>query len=221
MTRSEWERGVLKIPRTHFSPLRKSLTTAYNQQLETVMSNIKKFWKAHRHRDADALLAVSQSWAERMRITVGSTPPSPLNASASRDFERIWQYTISLWITGTYHTPKPTKVLLESQGYRHAKTTTRVFPFGFQWSSGVTLIPETSTLVWEVEEGDRACEKAHESFIGSSVLSYIQSIRPWQPRTGGVIVGSDEHRAQIRPYLKMAFGPTGKTEAEAHYFSYR
>lgn len=218
-SRLEWEHGVLQIPGAAYSGLRADIMEAQQRQYRLVLEAIGRFWEDNRSiKDPGRLHEAMKRHAQCIRNPLHHYTPA-LDTIA-KDFEDIWNSSIFLWESGASRTPKPTKEFLASHQYVPATSATNEFRTGFSSNGTVTFIRPTRTIVWEVIEGDKACEWERHSLIGSVLFRSLARIN-WTNGSGGLILGNDEHSHHRRKYIKTAFGPAGMREAEKSYFPFR
>ncbi|MDR5726272.1 MAG: hypothetical protein RB191_02265 [Terriglobia bacterium] len=226
MSRYDWERGEIVIPKSEWARFKKNLREAYNrglaQDLVRVQRAVGKMRAVHKgKRNVDWNEALIQA------LTGAASADHSPRAQQLRD-QCTWLitdwYAISqavLQCTKEASSDAPAKYrprALKKKDFPMATSKTLRFAAGDD--RGAILLDEVRhTVCWSVPENNRACQTARESYMGRTFFQILDRIA-WKRNSGGRILGNDEynqdagrdHEGGGGSYLKNAYGPLGSDE---------
>jgi hypothetical protein len=185
MSRSEWERGTLKIPTKAWKPLRDGLATAFNKRqaqlyelalkLHAMLMAQKKLAKRGAFKLPEAYQALA--WKQP------SVWPQSLNGSDERDL-------VETSLLGPFGKRTGNLLLPKKKDFPLAvatKTTQYDADLGT-----ITLDPAKHELHWDVSENNHAVDSSRDSYMGRTLFSLLGKIE-WTRGSGGTFIGNDEN----------------------------
>ena len=221
MSRSEWERGTFRIPSSQWVRIKNALRLAYNQGLqadfalaEQVIAKVKADNKGRRNVDWRAVFTQEVD-AEDPRSHGGGGGFKPKHRFAVLSSTAIIAKVCSALVEGRGKLRS-----LKKKDFPRATNKTREFDAD---AGTIFLHDQDRTVLWDVPEGNYACERARSSHVARTLFRRLDGIA-WSRGTGGYIVGNDESNRANSPaevgeggnLLKMPYhGPIGRNEAES------
>lgn len=219
MSKYDWERGSLKLPKAEITKLRTALIEAHNRWQLELLAEAKavhaKLVNAKKgKRDFD--LAEELNALYGRRHPAGGFDMSERNAQRALDVGRlIFKYGTREVGGQTYTTGEvvglkaPRKKDLDLKPKRPVKVT-------FQLFDGVTICIDTNerTLSYDVPENNRAVETARRLPLVRTMFRELSTVK-WTRGTGGVFVGNDEYNREDYDdggganYVTSSYGPLG------------
>jgi hypothetical protein len=192
MSRSEWERGEIKLSTKEFGSVRRDLIASYNtrqtrlfERAKQVYTTLKLAGKGKRGFDFHT--------AYDTYMTAGDRYSSPIDTDGYNEIHDAIFPAVQVegkgWMQSTR--PKAPKknqfVPLKSNAYR--------IPVGNE--AGIGFIKETRIVVWQVSENNHSVDRARSNAIGREFFNRLNRV-VWTRGTGGEIVGNDEYNQDNR-----------------------
>lgn len=192
MSRSEWERGEIKIPSSEWAATKKLIREAWNKE-------------------QDRLFARAKTIYEKIK---GKKKPQNVRADPfGKDFDNAPCFLFrekepderGYWILRETMR-RPTR-----SDFSHV--TNRANSFMSEDSDlTVAFDNDKRTILWDVVENEDACEEARRSGFGSAVMRILGQVK-YKRGSGGKIIGNDEYNQDTTyegggaNYVKDEFGP--------------
>jgi hypothetical protein len=205
MSRYEWERGTIVIPKKVWPTFRKTMIKAWNdrqdwlfEHAKACLARLKAMGKGKRNFD------YHEAWEYKMEDDI--------------HYREKWKIGDMIFKDGKLRSPQ--KKMLEK------------FPIskGASLSLGdgsfINLDDERHAATWVVSENNHACETARETHIAGIFFRELGKIT-WTRKTGGQIVGNDEYNRDSDyeggggNYTTAEYGPHVKKVAEPRAFPIR
>ena len=174
------ERGTIKIPSAEIVSLRREIVKAYNAQQERLRSR-------HNSRIDRMRKIAKEKGAHEVPYEMGMTEEETSLFYRCTDGKKV---------------KRCTKKALDLPKISEKKVTL---------SAGelyVTIDTDERTLTWDIDENNRAVERAYDSFLGKTVMSALRRVN-WTRGSGGRILYQDEYQrdAYAGPSVSKTFGP--------------
>lgn len=220
MSHHEWEQGTFRIPASRWASLKGALRQAYNERLaadltlaEQVLTKVKADHKGRRNVDWRA--ALTRELDQEDPRSSGGGAFHPKYRFAVLDSAAVIAKACAGLIEGRGKLRS-----LKKKDFPRATTKTITFNAG---EGTISLRDHDRTVVWNVPEGNQACDCARSSHMARTLFRLLDGMA-WSRGTGGFIVGNDECNRNNSPaevgaggnLLRMPYyGPVGKKEAES------
>lgn len=221
MSRYEWERGEITIPRAAWSGLKAAVRAKHNEMQRSrhgkairVYDALIKASSGRRNVDwrnlaREALPNLGMSEYDDWDIVVAIFSPNQEKANAS--LGRLAQPIDLKGSTG--RPPKPTKTLFPEAGTKVAS---------FPMDEAIISFDESSrTVTWDVFENNHAIERAREHPLAAVLFACLRRIS-WDAKSGGTIVGNDEYNRGSQSgggganYVRERFGRAAREHERQH-----
>ena len=227
MSKHEWERGEIVIPKNQWAKFKKALRDAYNngvkhdlEQAAKAIAEVKKANKGKRN----------VNWEEALECELNRAKQPPVSSWHIQEGADVYPLKILedchiahhavCWKTvvakdGTKRIQSKL-VALKKKDFPLATGNTMTFDMPY---AEISLDDRNHAVIWNVPEGNYACERAGEAYLAQVFFKLLESIS-WSRNSGGYISGNDEFNRESREagdganLLKQTFGPLGKREAE-------
>jgi len=187
MSKSEWEKGTLKIPAKAWKPLRDGLAVAFNErqvkvfefalQIHAKMLEMKKGAKRGAFNASTAWSALTSGAASIVPDSFSDDEKDLIERSILGPHDKR---------TGAIYVPKkkdfPLAVSTKAETYDAEDGT-------------ITLNHKAQELTWYVYENNHAVEHARDSYMGKVMFALLAKIQ-WTRGTGGEFYGNDEYNAE-------------------------
>lgn len=199
----EWERGTIKLPTAAVAGVKKAVRDAVIGHRNEVERICKRWWQ-------DNKTSSVKKYDERL-----STLDRDIQ-NYTRQSDEFWEpvlYTLQSvcdrhWNQRTEARPRQVqqKDLDRQLGPKPTSRTTN-FECG---ESTITF--NGSTVTWNVPEGNRACESAHDHPVARAFFTALRSLT-WTRGSGGEIIGNNEYNRDTdyagggANYVAFQFGP--------------
>lgn len=197
----EWESGSIQIPSAQWAKFRRSLIDHYNAKQEELYVRAKKEYKK--------LLVAGKG---KRNFDFRAQLRTQIQDIA---WEHRWPIENSMFEDYQQKRPKSPK----RKGFEKATTKTRYL------GENVSFDHEKRTVIWNVPDGNRACEDARDSYMGKKFFYLLRYIK-WTRGSGGKIIGNDEYNREAEweggggNYVTATFGPAGKKRFADYYGGY-
>lgn len=205
MSKNEWERGELTLPRAAIVPIRRAIIARNNAIADEALALSKKVWKeatAAEKRGGFALL-------DKVLALGGTTKYG--YSGAEKVGNDVTERALDILNYSVHRPARPP----QKQNAGHLGATATAFRVS---SASVSFDTATGVMSWNVDENNRAVDRAHESWLGQTLFNEIKRVK-WTRGTGGWFTGNDEYNRESdnfgsgANYVTTAFGPVG---AENH-----
>lgn len=211
MSKYEWERGTISIPKAQWASFRKGLLTKWNEHQQGLLEDAKGAYRAIQ----DA--AKGKRGAKRQE-TLRSALRAHCEAAKSKrpcpDPEPEWGSLISYLIIrskdvggGSVVFQSPRKVNLETKPLSRGLVALDLD------NTSVTFDNARKTVNWFVPENNHACERARSHWFAKALFEALDRIT-WTRNSGGKIIGNDEYNCYTAyesggaNYVTAKYGPT-------------
>lgn len=195
-----WEHGVIKLPASAYKSVRDAVLDAHNYLMDRALDRAKRV----RQESLDAGNG-KRGFDYKDDIYERLHKYCPKGVDTCQIREALFPYGRK--------SPKPAKPTRKS--FPLANGRTREFRW---WSADFTITfdPKAKTVTWNVEENNRAVERANAHPVAEALFRALRGVS-WTSRTGGTIVGNDEYnRHENRGiggganYVTQTFGKDAK-----------
>lgn len=219
MSRSEWEQGTFRIPANQWVKIKSALRFAYNQGLEAdfvlaeqVLTKVKADYKGRRN----------VNWRSVLTQELDAEDPRSHGGGAFRPkyrFAVLSSTAIIAKACAALTAGRGKLRSLKKKDFPPATNKTMVFDAD---AGKISLNEQDRTVVWDVPEGNWACDRARESHMGRVLFRTLECLA-WTRQSGGFIVGNDENHRMANPgevgggghrFKLPFFGPIGKEQAK-------
>lgn len=185
----EWERGVFKIPTKEYASFRKAMIQSWNDRQDEIFDRAVQIFDE-----------IKEAGKGRRNFNFEGKRNELLSECDSEDSSMGW--LVRLTDGKPKHKPK--------------KKHLQQFPIsrGACLELGeacIVFTDKTRTVIWNVYEGNHACEYAREHPMAKRFFNLLGGIQ-WARKTGGSIVGNDEYNDDDRSeggganYTKETYG---------------
>lgn len=185
MSRSEWERGTLKVPTKAWKPLRDGLANAFNKRQVSLHELALKL---------HAMLVAQKKLAKRGTFkleeaygALSHRNPSVWPQNIDGDDERD---LVKASLLGPYGKRTGTLLLPKKKDFPLA-VATKTTQYDADLAT-ITLNPTKHTLSWDVSENNHAVDSSRDSYMGSAMFALLAKIE-WTRGSGGTFIGNDEY----------------------------
>lgn len=178
MSCREWEKGEVRIPAGEWSGLKRLILSSWNDYRERVFRLAMAVYAKTGSPLHGTWDQISSAW-----VRVGRASDDELDAIERLLFPRGAR-------PDTARPRKPTRKQLDVV---LPKATRRTFVYRLHHNALILLRDKDRTVVWQVEEGNHACDRAREHPVASDFFRALAKVR-WKRGSGGVIFGNDEYR---------------------------
>lgn len=219
MSKDNWEKGTIVIPRAAWAQFKSTLVKKHNEQAERELALIKSLFvvvkeqsKGKRNCDLRELVR-KEAQAQVTNYRNGSNYKYPFKLLG---FDETVDRLVSQLVKFE-RSPVPGKPNKQSWIAPKASMMPKVKSnvTRFEADLGTILLDQKNHSVsWIVSENNRAVESSRDSFMGSVFFSALGDIT-WTRNSGGTIVGNDEYNTdgeeegQGANYVTERFGPLG------------
>lgn len=218
MTHNDWESAELLLPAAAVAPLKKHLRETINGFRAEVLAEAKRI-----HRGIDT--RSSKRYHREVQASQLSAAATFRRHGGHR-FEQVYLAALDLLdSTNDYHWREkraPRQVTSEDmtrEGFPVLTNRSTVYPVvgglsGLLVDGDAFLSITGRTVLWEVQENNRAVEDARDTLAARALFGYLDGIR-WTRSTGGYGVGNDEYHQDDREaggggnYVTFRYGPLG------------
>lgn len=218
MTHNDWEHGELVLPSAAVAPLKKHLRETINGFRAEVLAEAKRIRRGIGTRSPEKYHREVQ--AKQLSIAASR------GRSAGDRSKRVHLAALDLLeSTSTHHWQEkraPRQVTSEDmtrEGFPVLTNRSTVYPVvgglsGLLVDGDAFLSITGRTVLWEVQENNRAVEDARDTLAARALFGYLDGIR-WTRSTGGYGVGNDEYHQDDREaggggnYVTFRYGPLG------------
>lgn len=206
MSRYDWEKGTITLPRAAIVPIRRALVAANNKVADDGLALAKKVWS-----EATAKEKATPHVLHEKVFAAGGTRRY-LNGTVYSDSNDTTRRAIAI-LGGLYVGSVPRPPQKKNAG--HLGATATEFRRG---EASVTFDPKTGKMEWDTGDNNHAVEGAHESWLGKTLFAQLDAVK-WTRGTGGWFTGNDEYNRENdeygggQNYVTFALGPIG---AEHH-----
>lgn len=200
MSKYDWERGTIKLPAKEYARVRRAVMDAYNQRMaeglrvaNRTYDKVKILLKGKRGIDT-MLFIEDELYREELGFRRSSVP------DFGDDADMLDRALRSMFPKGKGRMQKPKK-----KDFPLANARTQAFA---EDDAFISFNPKDKTVLWEVDENNRAVERARNSTIGKALFRALHRVE-WTARTGGTIYGNDEYHREEGDgsnYVAATFG---------------
>lgn len=171
----DWEAGRILLPAAEWSRFRTTVLEAWNRDREALLHLARKAYEEIRDAQKDLRGAKRR---EARSEAISRVQDSPRGDEV-------------LELLGFYGSePKPHSPRRKDLGLL---PVTRGCVFGSAWMGAcIELDNSTRSVRWDVEENNRAVERAREHPVARAMFQALDRVR-WTRGTGGTLVGNDEY----------------------------
>ena len=170
MSRYDWEKGDIRIPRSEFTTFKKDLIFRYNFYLIVLQSKAKAIYE----------ICVQDSKGKR-NYNYESKITELILSLIGSDLYATRMVSESLLPVNKQGKPKKPKAK------NFPKKTNRDEIFGYH----LTINQAKRTAFWRVPKGFNASFNARESFVGKLFFKTLSEVE-WKNGSGGSIIGNDQ-----------------------------
>ncbi|MBC8739743.1 hypothetical protein F6X40_23810 [Paraburkholderia sp. UCT31] len=209
----EWESGTLVIPSADWAKFKAALRDAFNK---AQTHDFELAQKAYDALLADAKGKRGYDWLLNFKRLLTASQQSPLRYTYGE--VKVYPFKLRSAEEVFYLlTPNPAK-----PGDKPRRPLKKDFPLATgktvefdAGDGGITLIEEGRSVRWAVSEGNRACERARESYMGKRFFELLRTVK-WTRGSGGDIVGNNEYNRDDMEeggggnLVTGSYGPTSK-----------
>lgn len=211
MTHNDWEEGTIVLPTAHFARVKRAVQDADTAHKEKVFELTQVFWGSLTRKEMSDPAAYRAAVNRFVASRYADPRRSPFGSKQATETNNVLQ-DASAEMLDYVRLREPSRVIRTDMAFPTNRTTVFTAP-----ALDVSFDKKTSSLLWSVDENNRAVENARSHPLGIAVFEALDDLR-WTRGTGGYFTGNDEHHSDPdhgggENYVSLAFGPVG---AEHH-----
>lgn len=219
MSRNEWEKGTVVIPKAQWAVFKKNLRDGYAKAQAEDFGVAVKLYNAVKAKHAGKR---GVDWRQAVLAEVAAEEATGPWRSSRRvyPFQTVTDYEVANQLAKCNQKSNRSQLRVPlKKEFCTVNGKTVSFNAGFEGS--VDLFDAEHAVRWAVSENNHAVECARESFIGKMLFQQFGRVK-WTRGSGGALFGNDEYTRDAGresagcggSYITDAFGPLGEKQRE-------